>query len=318
MLSRPLAFLVRTTVSLCAAAVFAPGLAAEAAMEESKPAAASSAPSSDSPLARLVDELPEYLADRLPMLDPNGVVRVFLQPHFGDFVRQGYIRVPFGVRAKLSDNIEVKSEFGSYFENGGNAHSSGLSAMNLGVKCERVLPGVKDGGFSLGVNYRTPFSGSPQEFSDGYRHLQPYMSATHPMLPKWQLLGFASVGANFLEHTSLPSNFGRNQLHANSLAVTTGVARAFGRVHVALTTRLATTALMSDERRQNFSIKPEMIVPLRRNPHARVQAYATFGVRTIWGPDGCETGTNTSLRVNVRLGRKSKAAERSLADAFPR
>lgn len=270
-----------------------------------------------SPLTRVIDDLPEYLASRLPGLDPNGAIRIFAQPHLGDFFHQGYIRVPFGVRAKLSDHVEATTELSSYFAHGGNADGSGIAAMNLGLKCEHLMPSLNPGGISVGVNFRTPFTGTPKEFSDGYRHLQPYVAAIHPIVPRWQLLGFASLGTSFLAHTSLPSNFGRNQLHTNAIALTTGIARAWGRVHVSLTGRLASSALMSDEGRQNFTLKPEVLFPLRRDPNARMQLFVTLGARAIWGPDGRESGTNSSLRVRFSLDRNKRQRALSLADVFP-
>ena len=167
-----------------------------------------------------------------------------------------------------------------------------------------MLPAFNDGaGFSVGLNYRTPLGTPPLEFSDGYRHLQSYVAATRRIVPKWKLLGYASIGANFLSRSDLPSNFGRNQLHANTLAVTTGLAREWPRLHLSLTARLATTALMSNEGRQNFALRPEIAFPLRRNLDARTQILFAVSSHVIWGPGGRESGTSTSLRFSFKLDR---------------
>jgi hypothetical protein len=166
-----------------------------------------------------------------------------------------------------------------------------------------VLPQLADGGFSVGLDYRTPFNHAPKNFSDGYRHVQPYVSITHSLSPRFGLVGYGNLAANFLEHTALPSNFGRNQLHANSLAVIGGVARSWRYFTASITARLASTALTSDEGRQNFQLRPEIGFPLRRDPEARTQILITLGGRVMWGPDGRQTNTSGGVRVNIHLDR---------------
>jgi hypothetical protein len=262
-------------------------------------------------MGSLVDRLPQFLADRLPDYDPSGTTRVYVRPHVGDFVHPDSARVPLGAWVKVTDRIECNVEFESYYAPGReNVNAAGFSSMNFGVKADHILPSFDDTDFSLGLNYRTPFNRSPWEYSDGYRHLQPYIAATRPILPAWQLLGYGSFGANFIEHTALRSNFGRNQLHGNSLAITAGIARDWGRFHASLTARMASTAFTSGEGRQNFSLRPELIIPLRRNPAARTQIFLTLGGRAIWGPDGFDSGTSSSLRFQFNLDRH-RAADRA-------
>jgi hypothetical protein len=293
---------------------------ADPALSESAPSAPLSAPPAEtSPwkLGRLADALPVYLANRLPLFFPTGAVRVYARPHFNDLIHPGYSRVPVGARVKISDQVECNAELTPYFAHGGEASGAGLSELNLGAKYEQQVTSLNDSSVSFGANYRTPFNGSPKEFTDGYRHFQPFIGATHPLVPAWEVMGYGSVGANFLEHTSFASNFGRNQLHANSLSVSAGALRAWGRWRVSLTARLASTALMSDENRQNFSLRPEVIVPLRKNPAARTQIFLTLGARAIWGPDGFESGTSTSLRVQFKLDRERVRKKSELAELAP-
>ena len=90
-------------------------------------------------LSELLDRLPELLADRLPGFDPYGAFRLYVQPHFGDFLHSGYVLVPVGARAKITDRIELNAELQSYFAHGsGPAVGDGMSALNLGVKVEHV------------------------------------------------------------------------------------------------------------------------------------------------------------------------------------
>jgi len=291
---------------VCAAA----GGAVAAAAAEEAPLAAPAAPA-DSLFDRwdmgdMIDRLPSFLANRLPAFDPSGAVRVYVQPHFGDLFHHGYVRAPVGARLKLTERIEASAEAMAFFPSpiGGEKTATGVASLNLGAQIEHVLPALNDGGgFSVGASYCTPFDHTPREFTDGYRHFQPYLAAARLLVPPWRLYGYANLGADFLAHTRLPSNFRRNQLHAGSLVLATGIARNWPRLQASLTARIASTALLGDEARQNFTLRPEIAVPLRHDLEARTQVFLTLGARVTWGPGGREIGSSGGLRVNFRFER---------------
>ncbi len=256
----------------------------------------------------MIDRLPQALSDRLPGFDPDGAVRVYAQPHFSDLFHAGYVTVPFGVRWKITDHIELDAEARSYFAYGsGPETGDGISNLTTGVKTEHLLPPIAGGDLSAGVDFRTPLGQPPLIFTDGYRHLQPYLATTRSLVPRWRLLGYASLGADLRSHADLPSNFGRNQLHSNTLAFTTGLAREWLRLHVSLTGRIATTELISRSGRQNFTLLPEVAVPLRRSFTAPTQIYFVVGNRTLWGPDGRISTVSTSLRFSFQRARAQTA-----------
>lgn len=261
-------------------------------------------------LGEFIDRLPDFLPDRLPGFAPTGSVDFYARPHFGDLIHRDYLRVPVGAREKITDNIETTTEVESYFTHGLGSGSAGygLSNLRLGAKCEHFIPDLWDGGLSLGADFISPLSRPPMELTDGYRHFQPYLGATHEIMDVWHLLGYASLGGDFLEHTHLPSNFGRNELHANSMVLTTGVARDWTRFHASLTTTLASTALTSDEGRQVVTIRPEVVLPLKLTKYSRTQFMLTLGAHAVWGPDGQELGLNSSVRVEFHAGRQRQQA----------
>lgn len=255
-------------------------------------------------LAEFVDRLPDMLADRLPGFEPTGALRLYVRPRFGDLLRRDYLRVPFGARLKVSENVESSAELQSYFTHGlSDAAGYGFSGLRLGTKCEHVLPSFNDGGISLGVDFLTPLSRPPMELTDGYRHLQPYVTATRALVPEWKLLGYTTLGADLLMHTALPSHFGRNQLHTNSLTLAAGAARQWSRFHTSVTASLTSSAFVSDERRQVFALRPEIVVPVRQSPDARAQVMLTLGGYSVWGPDGNELGLTSSVRIKFALHR---------------
>ena len=269
-----------------------------------------------SDLGGMIDRVPQYLANRLPNFDPSGTVRLYVRPRASDFFRRGYIRVPVGAKIKFAEHWQGNVELQSYFANGGTSYGRGISNVVVGSQYSEVLPAFGDG-LSIGFNYRTPSNYAPKDFTDGYRHFQPYIAAIHPVVSSWNLLGYTSLGASFLERTKLPANFGRNQLHSNSLALTSGVVRHWGRVHASLDTRVATTLLMSDEAHHNFTVRTGVELPLRRNPEARTQIMLNLGARSIWGPGGRQTTTNSSVRVELKFDGESKPSSTRTAQVSP-
>ena len=253
-------------------------------------------------LPDFIDQLPDMLVERLPGFEPTGAVRLYVRPHFGDFLHRDFVRVPFGARVKVNEKIECSSELQSYFTHGlRDAAGNGLSGLQLGVKCEQVLPVLGHGGLSVGANFQTPLSRPPQDLTDGYRHFLPFVAATRPIVPAWHLLGYTGVSADILQSSALPAHFGRNQLHSNSLVFGAGVARDFKRFHATLTAIVTSSALVSDENKQVYSLRPEIVVPWKAGPNSKSHILFTLGGRAVHGPDGTELGVSGSMRIELLL-----------------
>lgn len=270
------------------------------------PGPAPTAPSSRWNLAEFIDSLPDLLSERLPGFDPDGVVRLYVRPHFGDFLHRDYLRVPFGAKVRVAENIESSGELQTYFTHGlGDSAGYGISGLRLGTKCDHAFPSINDGaGLSVGFTYETPLSRPPIDLTDGHRHFQPYVSGTRPLVPEWKLLGFASVGADLLDRTALPAHFGRNQLHSNSLIFVAGAAREWSRFRASLTTSVTTASLISDEGKNVYAIRPEVVFPWKTKALSRTRFLFTVGARSVWGPDGHELGLSSSMRVEFLFHRQ--------------
>jgi hypothetical protein len=263
-------------------------------------------------LADFVDQLPDILSQRLPGFDPSGAVRLYMRPQFGDFIRRDYVRVPVGGRVKVTENLESSVELQSYFTHGFKDEAgNGLSGLQLGTKCEHVLPALGHGGLSVGALFQTPLSRPPQDLTDGHRHFQPYVAATRPLVPAWKVLGYGSVSGDFLNRTALPAHFGRNQLHANSLTFTGGVAREFKYFQLSVTGAVNTSRWTSDENKEVYSVRPEIVIPWRPGRDSPGQVLFTVGARAVHGPDGDELGTTGSVRLEFQLGSRARRSEQS-------
>jgi hypothetical protein len=254
-------------------------------------------PSSRWDLTDLLDQLPDLRRFDMPQFRDERI-RLYVQPHFGDFLHRDYLRLPVGVRVKPDERMEFITELESYFTHGlRDPAGYGLSRLRLGAKEEQVLDENHPLGWSLGVDYYTPLSRPPRELSDGFRHTNPYFALTHQVVPAWHLIGYASLGADLIDHTPLEPNFGRNQLHGNSTSLALGVTRRWKHFRTALTTTWSTTALLSDENHNVYAIRPDILIPLNVREGYHTRLLLTLGTRAIWGPDGFETGVSSSVRV---------------------
>jgi hypothetical protein len=248
---------------------------------------------------QFVDDLPGLLNFTLPALGPDGLFRFYVRPRFGDLARRSYMRIPFGVRAKVTKETELSAEMQGYFTHGLRSGSAGdgLSGLLVGAKHEQSFAGSPDAAWSAGMNFVTPLSRPPLELTDGFRHTLPYVGATYTLLPKWRVVGFNTLAADLLDHTALPQMFGRNQLHGNALSFEAGVARDWKTFRLSLATNYATTAGLTNENNHVFGVRPNLLIPIKPLAGSRLRLMFNVGGRAIWGPDGREVGVSSSLSV---------------------
>lgn len=250
-------------------------------------------------LASFIDRLPELLDIGLPSFAPPGAVTLYVHPRLSDLIHEDYFRFPVGARIKLDQELELQTELGTYFSHGFGDHvGNGLYQARVGLKTERVI--TADSGWSTGIDFVTPLSRPPRDITDGVRHTRPFVSFTRTVKSQWGLVGFATLGADLIDHTSLRPNFYENQLHENALFLTVGVAREWRRMHLIFQVFDGNTAPLSDRSDNVFGFRPSVGISLMRRNDGTPRATATFEGRTIWGPDGFETGIATRVRVDLR------------------
>lgn len=280
------------------------GLLPLAGQQESKPA---EHPSTTSYFGELLDRIPNFGSLELPGFMSEDMFRFYSSPRFGDLLHRDYLRVPVGVRAKLTGKLEAHAEVEGYFTHGlGDGAGYGFDRLGVGGKYELSPPSTSAAAWITGVDFETPLSRPPAELSDGHRHVLPYVSVSRTVVPDWKLLGYGSLGADLLSHTALPPHFGQNQLHTNALTLVAGVARDWRRFNTSLTATYSTSALISNEDAHVFSLRPAIVIPLTRLEGKRTRLILTLGGRSTWGPDGYEIGASGSVRVEF-LFRPGKA-----------
>jgi hypothetical protein len=111
---------------------------------------------------------------------------------------------------------------------------------------------------------------------------------------------------DFIDHTTLPVNYRKNQLRENSTTLTLGVAREWRRMHVIFTVFDGNTVFLSDQPQNVFGLRPSIGIPILRRRDGTPRATGTFEGRAVWGRDGFETGITTSVRFDLRYRGKKK------------
>ena len=283
--------------------VLCPLLQAETASADSPAPPADTAPAEQSALVRFINRMPELINQALPELQPGGAYWLYARPRFGNPFRGGFFRIDFGGWLKVTDHLALNAGAQSYLgrdKNDNNTTRDGFYGVNTGIKYERPLSDPAGSAMSTGLNFTSPVSRPPINLTDGHRHTDPYFSYSRPLDPKTRLVGFVTVGADFLSRSGMPSNFGTNQLHSNSENFSVGVSRPWKKFSGSLTFSGATTALLSKSTRQVFSLNPQVFIPLFPNRIKFARVTLALSTRVVVGPDGRQFGSGASLHWDLR------------------
>jgi hypothetical protein len=261
-----------------------------------------------------MDRLPELVNANLPFLAPRGAYWFYARPRIGNPFQGKYFRLDAGMWVKVTKSVDFNIGAQSFIwrdQTEKDATRSGFYGATTGIKYNRGLSGPIGTAMSIGVNFSTPIGRPPLALSDGFRRTDPFVTYTRPLSTRLHLVGFASLGADMLAHTSLPNGYGKNALHSNSLNCAVGATREFKCFTVTTSLNAATTALMSKHALQVFSLNPQVTIPAKnifrglcaRLPHWHINLNLSTHATT--GPDGQQYGVSSSVSVNfnTRPGR---------------
>jgi len=254
-------------------------------------------------LFRFMNTLPELLNQDLPFLAPGGAYWFYGQPHFGNPFQGKYFRLDAGGWVKVTDALEFNAGAQSYIwrdQGDNNLTRYGFYGMNSGLKYSRSLTSVAGSAIGVGVNYSTPVGSPPLSLTDGWRHTDPYVTYSRPLIPSLVLVGYSTLGVDLLNGSSLPGQFGVNVLHSNSITFSVGASRQWPRFTGSLTLSGATNELVSHEGRQVFTLGPQVFIPVFRGRLPRWHLRVVLGAHATDGPDGRQFGASANLNVNFK------------------
>ncbi len=239
----------------------------------------------------------------LPELDPPGTIKVIFHPHLSDLIRRDYLRTDMGLRWALNGNFEFSAEAATYLTHGlGDTNvGDGIGEIRLGTKYlfKQWLRPQHEA--SIAFNFSHPHGAPPVDMTDGQNHYQPSLTIQRHSRHNPKLTTFASVGLDIITASSALGRFGRNEPHDDSASVTGGAVYDLGQIKWTLSATYATTTLIGGRTDSFFYLQPSFLwyVPKPYTFHSKTQWIVGLGLRSAWGPDGYDFGTNTRVRAEI-------------------
>ncbi|GAB1490023.1 hypothetical protein MASR2M8_24800 [Opitutaceae bacterium] len=240
----------------------------------------------------------------LPNTEDKYTLRVTLRPHVGDLVRKDTLRLPIGFRYGLSDRLEGRIEFESYFSHGlGDVDFGkqvGFSEIRLATKYHlRSFP-IARWDTAVGFEYLRPVSHPPRELADGYEHYIPYITFAHQLESLPDLRVFWGLSSDIVSSTSISPIRGWNDLGADNQKIGGGFLWERGRIAYTFEAAYATTRFNDAEDRDLITLRPGIIwqIPRKYTFEVGGQWQVGLGLRTVFGPDETDIGAQARVKID--------------------
>ncbi len=162
----------------------------------------------DLPQDEVVDSVinPRIFSDAfntaLPAVFSEGEWHLRLNPKFGDFFGDDYIRTGIGTSYYFSNYFEGFVELQTYFPNPLEGESRvGLSEMEIGTKYSWWNIGASKYNVSLAIRARMPLSNPPVEINDGYARYEPSISVSRKTGNDPATMAYLNIAYEFVERS---------------------------------------------------------------------------------------------------------------------
>ena len=118
----------------------------------------------------------------LPSFFREGNYRLRLNPKFGDFFEDDYVRFPIGLEYSFSNHFEGIVDVGTYFPNPFNG-GGGWGTYNLRLGGKYSWWSVADSEYNVSVGFKSdmPWSNPPLEVTDGWARHEPFVSISREL-----------------------------------------------------------------------------------------------------------------------------------------
>lgn len=240
----------------------------------------------------------------LPGVEKKNRLKLIIHPHFGDFHRKDYVRMPVGLRYGLTQNWEITGEVETYFSHGLGDEAFfdryGFASYHFGTKYRigtDFWPGWDTG---VGMDYITPNGSPPPDVTDGLRHFSYFVTFSRYLESRPDIRFFWGVSTDNISSTGLPVTLDDNELGDDSIGLNGGIVWTHGKVVYTFETTFATTRITGDNERDVITFRPGIVWPLpkRLTFNSRGQWFAGLAPRVSYGPDGFDVGVSVKLRAS--------------------
>jgi hypothetical protein len=255
-----------------------------------------------------MNRLPELINPNLPFLMPGGTFWFYVRPRFNNPLQGKWFRMDDGFWLKVTEYFDINFGAQPYIwrdPDDQNRTRWGFTGIYGGIKYAKYIAIVQGSEMSFGINCATPVGRPPISLIDGYRHTDPYVTYTQPIVPRLRVVGYSTLGLDLLAHSPMPSNFGTNQLHTDSITFSVGASREWRRFTGFLTLSGSTNEFISKDGRQVFTLTPQVIYPLLflRQSLPRWNIRVVGSTHVTDGPDGRQYGASASVHIDFRSHR---------------
>lgn len=240
----------------------------------------------------------------LPGTEKKNRLKLLFRPHFGDFHRKDYLRVPLALRYGLTDNWDITGGMEGYFSHGlGEVNwmdEYGFSAARFSTKYRIGQRFWSHWDMGVGIDYITPVSNPPGDVSDGLRHFGYHVSFSRELetMEGWRI--FWALGADNVSTTGRPVFLEKNDLGDDSVNLSGGF--VWQRVGHSYTLEMsyATTRLTGTLDRDVVTIRPGIIwkLPKKYTFNAKGDWFLGVSTKVSQGSDGTDYGVSGKLRVS--------------------
>lgn len=251
----------------------------------------------------------DVFTSSLPKTQPQGTARFTVRPHFGDFNRYDYLRVPLGLRYGVTDRWQAETELEGYFSHGlgdvSFGKSAGFSNARVATKYHFRRQFVPTWETAVGVEYSQPVGNPPPQVTDGLKHTSSFVTFAHRLDRRPNMRVFWNLTSDFVEKTRIVGEDRKNDLRDNNLGVSGGLVWDRKTLHYTFESSVQTTRITGKNHRDLFTVRPGVVwdVPRRYTFNAKGQWQIGAGLRASYGHDGTDVGLSVKMRLNFDLKR---------------
>jgi hypothetical protein len=148
----------------------------------------------------------EMFDTNLPGERKSGQWSLDVRPNLGDFFGDEYVRFQVGLEYSWSQQLQVFSDFQTYFANPFE-NESGAGWYNWRVGAKYSWMDVRNSGWNVAVGFKAnmPLRFPPIELSDGYARYEPYVSISRQLEKHVNWLVYFNMSYQFVETSPFKS-----------------------------------------------------------------------------------------------------------------